>query len=132
MTTEVVVMTQEKYDEWYIDTTAAVKLMAKPGVAGLKVLRDNGCIACHSLDGSKLVGPSYKGILGHEVEVETNGAQRILTVDAEYIKKSIYNPDDDIVVGFSKGLMRSYENELTDEEIDQIVVYLETLSDKEH
>ena len=130
MTTEVVVMSQEKYDNWYIDTTAVVKLMAIPGGAGLKILRDNGCIACHSLDGSRLVGPSYKGIFGHEIEVVTKGVERKLLVDAEYIKKSIYNPDVDIVKGFSKGLMRSYQNELSEEEVEQIIVYLETLSDK--
>ncbi len=130
MTTEVKVLSQEKYDEWYIDTTAAVKAAATPGALGLKILRDNGCIACHSLDGSKLVGPSYKGIFGHEVEVETNGVERTVIVDAEYIKKSIYSPDEDLVKGFSKGLMRSYKDELSEEEVEQIIVYFETLSVK--
>lgn len=130
MITEVKVLTKEKFDEWYIDTTAAVKLMATPGALGLQALRNNGCVACHSLDGSKLVGPSYKGIFGHEVVVITNGTERTITVDAAYIKNSIKNPDEDIVKGFSKGLMRSYKDELSDEEIEQIIVYLETLSDK--
>jgi len=90
----------------------------------------NGCIACHSLDGSKLVGPSYKGIWGHEAEVETKGQKRIVLVDEDYVRNSIYNPDDDIVAGFSKGLMRSYKGELTDEDIEKIIMYLKTLSDK--
>lgn len=132
MTTEVKVLPQDKFDEWYIDTTAAVKVAATPGALGLKILRDNGCIACHSLDGSKLVGPTYKGIFGHEVEVVTKGEERTVIVDAEYIKKSIYTPDADLVKGFNKGLMRSYQNELSEEEVEQIIVYLETLSDKEH
>jgi cytochrome c oxidase subunit 2 len=130
MTTEVRVLSREKYDEWYVDTTAAVKRATTPGAMGLKVLRDNGCIACHSLDGSKLVGPSYKGIFGHEVEVVTKGDERIVTVDAEYIKNSIYNPDGDLVKGFSKGLMRSYKDELSEEEVEQIILYLETLAVK--
>jgi cytochrome c oxidase subunit 2 len=130
MTTEVVVMSQEKYDEWYIDTTEVAKMMATPGAVGLQVLRDNGCIACHSLDGSKLVGPSYKGIMGHDIEVITNKKERTVLVDAEYIKNSIYNPDADLVKGFTKGLMRSYKDELSDEEVEQIIVYLETLSEK--
>jgi len=132
MTTEVVVMPQDKYDEWYIDTTAAIKLLATPGAAGLQILRNNGCIACHSLDGSKLVGPSYKGIMGHDVEVITNGKEKTILVDAEYIKNSIYNPDADLVKGFNKGLMRSYKDELSEDEVEQIIVYLETLSEKEH
>ncbi|MFC2150898.1 cytochrome c oxidase subunit II [Bacteroidota bacterium] len=132
MTTEVKVLRQEAYDEWYIDTSAAVKIASTPGALGLQILRDNGCVACHSLDGSKLVGPTYKGIFGHEVEVVTKGTERTLVVDAEYIKKSIYSPDEDLVKGFSKGLMRSYQNELSEEEVEQIIVFLETLSDKEH
>jgi len=130
MITEVKVLTQEEFDEWYVDTTAVAKSASTPGAEGLQILRLNGCIACHSLDGSKLVGPSYKGIWGHEVEVETNGETRTLTVDEEYVRNSIYNPDEDIVDGFSKGLMRSYKGELSDEEIDKIIVYLKTLSDK--
>ena len=130
MITEVKVLTQEEFDEWYVDTTAVAKSASTPGAEGLQILRLNGCIACHSLDGSKLVGPSYKGIWGHEVEVETNGETRTLTVDEEYVRNSIYNPDEDIVDGFSKGLMRSYKGELSDEEIEKIIVYLKTLSDK--
>jgi cytochrome c oxidase subunit 2 len=130
MITEVKVLTQEEFDKWYIDTTAVTKAAATPGAEGLQILRMNGCIACHSLDGSKLVGPSYKGIWGHEAEVETNGQKRTILVDEAYVRNSIYNPDEDIVVGFSKGLMRSYEGELTEEEIDKIIAYLKTLSDK--
>jgi cytochrome c oxidase subunit 2 len=132
MTTEVKVLSQEKYDEWYVDTSQAVQMAATPGAAGLKVLRDYGCVACHSLDGSRLVGPTYKGIFGHEVKVITNGKERNVIVDDEYIKNSIFNPDDDLVEGYSKGLMRSYKNELTEEEVEQIIEYLKTLSDIEN
>ncbi len=130
MITEVKVLTQEEFDKWYIDTTAVAKVAATPGAEGLQILRMNGCIACHSLDGSKLVGPSYKGIWGHEVEVEAGGEKKTLIVDADYIRKSIYDPDEEIVVGYSKGLMRSYEGELSEEEVDKIIVYLQSLSDK--
>lgn len=131
MTTDVRVLPQDKFDEWYEDTTAVTQSFDTPEAAGLQILKNKGCIACHSLDGSKLVGPTYKGIFGHEVEVVTDGETRKVIVDREYIINSIYNPDEDIVKGFSKGLMRSYTNEITDEEIDKIVDYLKTLSDQE-
>jgi hypothetical protein len=35
-----------------------------------------------------------------------------------------------LVKGFSKGLMRSYKDELSEEEVEQIIVYFETLSVK--
>ncbi|MFP4025987.1 MAG: cytochrome c oxidase subunit II [Thiohalospira sp.] len=131
MTTEVKVLPQDKFDEWYQDTTEVVQEFDSPDAAGLQILRDNGCIACHSIDGSKLVGPTYKGIYGHEVEVESQGETKKVVVDRDYIINSIYNPDEEIVKGYSKGLMRSYSDELTIEEIDQIIEYLKTLSDKE-
>lgn len=94
---------------------------------GLTVLKQNGCIACHSLDGSRIVGPSFKGIYGHEVEVITNGQERTLIVDDEYIKSSIYDPNADVVKGFNPGLMISYKEQLTEEDIAKIVEYIKTL-----
>ena len=35
---------------------------------GEQVARNAGCTACHSVDGSTLVGPSWKGLFGHEVQ----------------------------------------------------------------
>jgi cytochrome c oxidase subunit 2 len=94
---------------------------------GLTVLKQNGCVACHSLDGSRIVGPSFKGIYGHEVEVITNGQERTLTVDDEYIKSSIYEPNADVVKGFNPGLMISYKEQLTEEDVAKIVEYIKTL-----
>ncbi|MFO7827934.1 MAG: cytochrome c oxidase subunit II [Bacteroidales bacterium] len=131
MTTEVKVLPPDKFDDWYEDTTAVVQTFDTPEAAGLQLLKNKGCLACHSLDGSKLVGPTYKGIYGHEVEVVAQGETRKVVVDRQYIINAIYNPDEEIVKGFSKGLMRSYKEELTEEEIDQIIDYLKTLSDKE-
>lgn len=132
MGTTVEVVDQGTFDKWYasgpakIDSTVA----ATPGAAGKLLTEQKGCIACHSADGTKIVGPSYKGIFGHKVTVETNGREREVTVDEEYIKKSILDPEADIVKGFSKGSMISYKGQLKDEEIDQIIEYIKTLSEE--
>ena len=99
-----------------------------PGAEGLQIMKDNGCVACHTSDGTRLVGPSYKGVFGHTVEVITNGKKQTITVDEEYIKRSILHPDEDVVVGFNKGLMRSYQGQISDQEIDKIIEYLKSLS----
>ena len=129
MVTEVKVLSHEKFSEWYADTTSKAALPESPQAAGLQIIRDYGCIACHSIDGSRLVGPTYKGIFGKQAQVVTKGKERVITTDANYIKKSIYNPDDDIVKGYSKGLMRSYKNEINEKEIELIIDYLKTLSE---
>jgi cytochrome c oxidase subunit 2 len=90
-------------------------------------MRTYGCLACHSLDGTEGVGPSYKGIYGKEVTVISDGEERTVTVDEEYITRSIYEPNADIVKGFNKGQMQTYEGMVSEEEIDKIVAYLKTL-----
>ena len=76
-----------------------------------------------------MVGPSYKGIFGHKITVASNGKEREIVVDEEYIKKSILETEADIVKGFPKGTMVSYKTQLTDQEIDKIIEYIKTLSE---
>ena len=45
----------------------------------------------------------------------------------EYIKSSIYDPNADIVEGFSKGLMLSYEGQLSEDDITNIVESLKSI-----
>lgn len=130
MYTEVKVLEQDKYDAWMAtrtDTTALAAAAAVPGALGKRLIELNGCIVCHSLDGTRLVGPSFKGVYGHEQPVVTDGKSRRVVADDEYIKRSILEPDADIVEGFSKGQMTSYKNQLSDEEIQQIIDFLKTV-----
>jgi cytochrome c oxidase subunit 2 len=122
------VMQQEDFNKWYVDTTQRIAVAVdSPTAAGKRIMTNIGCFACHSLDGSKLVGPSFKGIYGKEETVVTNREERNIVVDDEYLKRSIYDPNADLVKGFNKGLMLSYQGQLTDTEIGQIIEYLKTL-----
>src|SRR5690606_27081654 len=76
-------------------TGGAVKSLAEQG---RKFSQAKGCFACHSEDGSQKVGPSYKGIYGHEVEL-ADGSK--VTVDDNYIRESIENPTAKVVKGFA-------------------------------
>jgi cytochrome c oxidase subunit 2 len=133
MGTVVKVVDQGSFDKWYaagppkVDSTVA----AVPGAAGKLLTEQKGCIACHSVDGTKIVGPSYKGIFGHKTIVETNGKEREITVDEAYLKKSILDPNADIVKGFPKGSMPDYKAMLTEDEVEKIVEFIKTLSGEE-
>ena len=133
MGTAVVVLDQKTFDKWYaagppkIDSTVA----AKPGAEGRILVEQKGCIACHSVDGTKIVGPSWKGIFGHKVTVVTNGKEREITVDEAYIKKSIVDPDADVVKGFPKGTMQLTGGQLTEVQIGKITEYIKTLGGEE-
>jgi cytochrome c oxidase subunit 2 len=128
MYTYVKVMPEAKFNAWYVDTTKAVAAVTdSPTANGKRIMKNIGCFACHTVDGTKLVGPSFKGIYGHPVTVTTGGNDRDITVDDEYIKKSIYDPNADVVKGFSKGLMLSYKGQLSEDDVKQITEYLKSL-----
>jgi len=82
------------------------------------------CVGCHTTDGSASIGPTFKGIIGRQ-ETLTDG--RTLTVDFDYIERSINKPDDEIVAGYPKGQMPAFEGQLTKQDIQDIYTFLETL-----
>ena len=130
MYSNVKVMEKGDFDSWITDTTqvaASVAAMASPGATGKKIMQNIGCFACHTIDGTKLVGPSFKGIWGEEQTVVTGKETRKVTVDEEYIKRSIYDPNADVVEGFMKGLMVSYQGQLSEDDIANIIEYLKTV-----
>lgn len=94
---------------------------------GKMLLEKNGCLACHSITGEKIVGPTFKGLYGSQVTVMTNGEQRTVTADDDYIKTSIYDPDHDIPQGYVAGQMVSYKDQINSEQMMAIILYLKTL-----
>ncbi|RNC71875.1 MAG: cytochrome c oxidase subunit II [Desulfuromonadales bacterium] len=94
--------------------------------AGRELLEKHGCLGCHSLDGTPKVGPSLKGIWGRRVTVVTGGVERTITVDGEYLRRSIREPNADLVKGFPP-VMPSYAGRLTDAEVTAVVKFLEQL-----
>ena len=129
MYTYVEVMEDSAFQSWMADTTQVLTAdIDSPVATGKRIMQNIGCFACHSLDGTKLVGPSFKGIWGAEHTVITDGEERQVLVDEEYIRKSIYDPNADVVDGYNKGLMLSYQDQLSDEDIDNIIEYLKTVN----
>ncbi len=121
MLSKVSVLPESEYTRWYNDTTASADH------PGLVVLKKNACISCHSLDGSKIVGPSFKGVWGMTETVITNDAEREITIDEAYIKRSIIEPNADVVKGYNKGLMISYKDLVSEKEMNDIIEYIKTL-----
>lgn len=129
MNAKVKVLSKEKFNSWYTVKSPVLKPgeKATPGAEGLAIMKVQGCPACHSSDGSKIVGPSYLHLYGGQQTVLRDGKEVTITVDDEYIKRSIYNPDADIVKGFPKGLMKSFSNSISDEDVAKIIEYIKTL-----
>lgn len=121
MLSTVRVMSEAEYNTWSAEDFDTGEH------AGFVLLRNNACISCHSLDGTRIVGPSFKGVYGRTQNVETDGVLREIVVDDDYIIRSIYEPNADIVEGYGANLMISYKDILSPEQIAEIIDYLKTL-----
>src|SRR4051812_23339469 len=60
-----------------------------PQVFGAHLYKLKGCVACHSVDGSPRVGPSFQGRWGTEVLL-VGGAK--VKMDEAYVRESLRNP----------------------------------------
>mgnify|MGYP000731255417 CR=1 FL=1 len=90
---------------------------------GKKLFAQNACGSCHSLDGTKGVGPSLKGLYEHEVTLD-NG--ETVTADEAYLKESITNPGAKIVQGYQP-VMPNVSGGMSEADIQSIVEYLKTI-----
>lgn len=98
---------------------------ASGGLDGQQVASNAGCQACHSLDGSKIVGPSWKGLFGSTREFEDGST---VTADEAYVHESIVNPNAKIVKGFQPNLMpATYAQTLSEDQITAIIEFIKTL-----
>jgi cytochrome c553 len=88
-----------------------------------------GCVTCHTLDGTVLVGPSFKGVATHaQAVINEPGYTGEATTAEGYLKESIINPNVYLNPGFAAGVMyQNYGTELSEQEINDLVAYLLTL-----
>lgn len=82
-----------------------------------------GCVTCHSTDGSTKIGPTFQGLFGSEKTFEDGTST---TADENYIRESILDPSAKIVQGFQNQMV-SFEGRLSDDDISDIIEYIKTL-----
>lgn len=132
MSSNVKVLSKEDYAAWYADTSEVIQVAegSAPGSEGLKILLTQGCNACHSSDGTKIIGPSYLNLFGEKQVVIKEGKEVTVTVDEEYIKRAIFDPNLEIVKGYPRDLMQSYKETLSEDDIAKIIEYMKSLNEK--
>jgi cytochrome c oxidase subunit 2 len=81
------------------------------------------CLACHSTDGSQLVGPTWRGLYGSEEELEDGST---VLVDDAYIHESIVDPLTKITKGYPPS-MPPFGAIMTDEQIADIIEFIKSL-----
>lgn len=122
MRSRVIVHTPEQYQAWLEEADKAAE-KADPVELGQKIYKTRGCETCHSIDGSRLIGPSFKGAFGR-VETLSDGSK--ITVDEAYIHESIVDPQAKIVAGYAP-VMPTFKGKLKDVEIHGVVEFIKSL-----
>ncbi len=75
-----------------------------------------------------MYGPSLNNILNTSIWVIREGKEVSLTVDREYIHRSIQNPEYEKLLNFSKRKMP--KTELSEDQINQLTDYLISIHEK--
>ena len=121
---KVKVVADDEYEDWLKKVGSGSDNDETPlPELGEKIYKSKACMTCHSTDGKAGVGPSFKGVFGHEVEF-ADGSKA--TVDENYIRESVLNPQAKVVKGFAP-VMPTFQGLLTDREIDGVIAYIKTL-----
>ncbi|MBC8367669.1 cytochrome c oxidase subunit II [bacterium] len=124
MTTAVVVHEPGGFEEW-MATAANLYADLPPAEAGKMLYAAKGCTACHSIDGTKMVGPSFKSVFG---KTETMKSGENITVDENYLRESIYNPQVKVLEGYEP-VMPTYQGTINDEELGYIIEFIKSLAE---
>jgi cytochrome c oxidase subunit 2 len=122
MATQIVVLPEDEFNRWYQEGKKEKEAKAPAG--GSQLFREKGCQACHSIDGTPLVGPTLKGLFGKTVAVITDGKERQVVADDTYLRKSLLEPNADVVKGFPPVMP---PEKMADEELAALVDYIKSL-----
>lgn len=100
--------------------------LSAAGAEGRAISLEAGCASCHGADGQGTVGPPFVGLAGSERPIQ--GLAEPVIADRNYLDESIREPAAKLVEGFNLPMPRT---ELTDDEIDAIIAYIEELAEVE-
>lgn len=123
MLADVVVQSQAQFEDW-IESAGAPEDMPLPQL-GERLYTQQGCATCHSLDGSRTVGPSFQNLYGSE---ETLSDGSTVTVDENYLRESILKPGAQIVQGFQNVMPASFSS-LSEREVSALIAFIKSQSD---
>ncbi len=84
-----------------------------------------GCLSCHSVDGTKLIGPTWKGLYGHEVAVMEGSQEKTVSADDDYIVRSVRDPNSQVVKGYPA--VMPAQTSMSNAELGHIVAYIKSL-----
>lgn len=114
----VVAMEPKDYERW-LESGAASELSA--ALTGAQLFEKHRCITCHN-PASASMGPEIP--FGAPVKLADGST---VIADEEYIRESILRPNAKVVAGYTS-IMPTYQGQITEEEIIQIIEYIKSMN----
>ena len=124
MLSQAYVHTREGYDAWLREEEDKT-LNRSPVALGGDLYKNRGCAQCHSVDGHRGIGPSFKGIFGKQEHLADGST---VLVDENYLHESILEPMAKVVAGFQP-VMPTFKGKLKDKEIAGLIEYIKSLAE---
>lgn len=107
---------------------------------GEKLYKQSGCIQCHSVDGSRVIGPSWKGLWKSDVKFSASDVVGFTLSPSDpdakwegYVHESIVKPDAKIVDSY-QNVMPSFASQFggdpkspNDEKVRAIITYMKSI-----
>jgi cytochrome c oxidase subunit 2 len=133
---ELVVMPADKFDEWLAESRRSqavasaqdsVQQESNPittlAEQGRKLSAEYGCFKCHSVDGTRHIGPSWLDLYRRREPLE-DGAT--VVADEGYLTESMMDPRAKVVKGFQP-VMPTFQGRIPGPEIAAIVEFIKSL-----
>lgn len=133
---ELVVMAPEKFDEWLGEARRSQAVAAAQDSVqqdpnpvttlteqGRKLAAEYGCFKCHSVDGTRHIGPSWLDLYRRRQALEDGSA---IVADEGYLTESMMDPRAKVVRGFQP-VMPTYQGRIPGPEIAAIVEFIKSL-----
>ncbi|MBD3402814.1 cytochrome c oxidase subunit II [candidate division GN15 bacterium] len=119
------VLGEREFTEW-LEQAGGMGEGMTPAEFGEQLYTSKACNTCHSLDGSKVVGPSFLNLYNKEQMLTTGQA---VVADENYLRESILNPQAKLVAGYDP-VMPSYQGVLKDQQVDALIAFIKSLQEQ--
>lgn len=129
MVANIRVVSDTEYATWVEEqaTLAKEQELASAGQPdagrGKLIYEQSGCKACHSTDGAEGIGPTWKGLFEHEVQLADGST---VIADDVYLTASIKQPALQTVAGYPSNAMPDFSY-LKDGQVKDLVEYIRSL-----
>jgi cytochrome c oxidase subunit 2 len=135
---ELIVMPETEFDDWMAGQRRNVLAAAQDAGApaservlpsssvvdeGRRVAAEQGCLKCHSVDGTRHLGPTWTDLYLRQQKLKDG---KTITADEAYLTKSMMDPAAQIVEGY-QNVMPTYQGRMSPPEVAAVVEYIKSL-----